>query len=72
MLDTVVIALVPKCARLGDWACLFEGTFFIVPMVVRPMEGTRLAFLGESYVHGVVDGEFAQREDMPWQPVEVV
>lgn len=72
VLDNGFLTLVPLYVRQDDWVCLFEGVFFRVPLVVRPKEGKQFTFLGESYVHGVMGGEFAKRDDMPWEDIALV
>lgn len=48
--------LAPQKSRVGDIICIFYGCS--VPVVIRPIEGTKeFKFLGESYVHEMMDGE---------------
>jgi hypothetical protein len=48
------IGMVPELCRRGDLICVLFGCS--VPVVLRPKDGHYL-FIGESYVHGLMDGE---------------
>lgn len=48
------IALVPKATRTGDWIGVFKGGK--MPLVVR-RDGENWILVGESYVHGLMNGE---------------
>ena len=62
------LALVPHCAQLGDRIALFLGA--PVPFLLRPTADstTKMQLVGDTYVHGIMDGEgmdfdaFAPRE----------
>ncbi|KAL5624372.1 hypothetical protein BROUX41_004432 [Berkeleyomyces rouxiae] len=49
------LALVPECAREGDQMFVLLGGQVLY--VLRPAAGGGYRFLGESYVHGLMDGE---------------
>lgn len=50
------ICLVPEKARLGDHICIFAGGQ--VPFIVRAFSDKEQGFfVGEAYVHGIMDGE---------------
>jgi hypothetical protein len=61
--DKGYFALVPRGARIGDSICVLERGH--VPFVIRP-GGTRDGYemLGESYVHGIMQGEVMEIEDI--------
>lgn len=51
-----LFGLAPKEAEEGDLVCILFGC--TVPVILRPIEGLGLyKLVGESYVHGVMDGE---------------
>jgi hypothetical protein len=47
-------ALVPSATKIGDQVGLFKGGK--VPLIFR-QEGSQWSLVGESYVHGIMDGE---------------
>ena len=49
-----LLGLCPKGAEKGDHVCILPGAD--VPMILRP-EGENFRLVGESYVHGMIDGE---------------
>jgi hypothetical protein len=49
------LGLAPSAAREGDKICLFFGAQ--VPFLVRKTEDGLYQFVGECYVHGIMDGE---------------
>lgn len=50
------IAITPPKSQIYDIICIFYGCS--VPVVLRPIKGTgEFTFIGECYVHGVMDGE---------------
>lgn len=54
--------MVPESSELGDSiAMLEEGSVFFV---LRPCEGG-YRYVGECYVHGLMDGEVLDWEDLP-------
>ncbi|CAM1510951.1 Fc.00g084640.m01.CDS01 [Cosmosporella sp. VM-42] len=65
ILDGGYFAMVPPDAQLQDWVCVLEGAS--VPMVLRKVQGTALGykFIGECYVHGIMDGELWRRHIGP-------
>ncbi|KAH8811230.1 heterokaryon incompatibility protein-domain-containing protein [Xylogone sp. PMI_703] len=53
------LCLVPSDTKAGDSVALFAGGR--VPLIVRRDTGARFRLLGESYVHGIMNGE-------EWEP----
>ncbi|KAL8838538.1 MAG: hypothetical protein Q9170_002118 [Blastenia crenularia] len=51
------LGLAPKSTRVGDIVCLFHGGD--VPFILRPFDSGRYGFVGEAYIHGVMQGEHA-------------
>jgi len=52
------LAFLPLQVKAGDHICILLG--YSVPVILRPVSGTQqkgLCFVGESYVHGMMDGE---------------
>ncbi|KAK4175799.1 hypothetical protein QBC36DRAFT_330579 [Triangularia setosa] len=49
------VCLLPKLTEVGDKVALLRGGR--VPMILRPREEGTMQFIGEAYVHGVMDGE---------------
>jgi hypothetical protein len=49
------MGLAPGTARVGDLIGIFLGG--TVPYVLRPNDDGTYSFLGECYVHGLMDGE---------------
>ncbi len=47
----------PRSARAGDIVCLFHGGD--VPFILRPVDSGRYAFVGEAYIHGIMQGELS-------------
>ncbi|KAL8918371.1 MAG: hypothetical protein Q9208_007390 [Pyrenodesmia sp. 3 TL-2023] len=47
--------LAPRSARAGDVVCLFHGGD--VPFILRPLDSGRYTFVGEAYIHGIMQGE---------------
>jgi len=60
------LGLVPEDSRVGDVICLFLGGQ--VPLVLRP-DGDEFLFVGECYVHGMMDGEglVEARKKQQWE-----
>ncbi|KAH6276611.1 hypothetical protein HBI40_056690 [Parastagonospora nodorum] len=54
------VGLVPPNARIGDQICILYGCS--VPVVLRKLESPdqtlQWQFVGDAYVHGIMDGEF--------------
>jgi hypothetical protein len=48
------MGLVPKLATVGDIVCILFGCD--TPVVLRPI-GDGFVFIGECYIHGIMDGE---------------
>ncbi|KAG4430170.1 hypothetical protein IFR05_014346 [Cadophora sp. M221] len=49
------IGLAPLKTEIGDLVTVLEGGY--VPFVLRGLEGGGYKFIGESYVHGIMEGE---------------
>lgn len=49
-----LIGLAPELAQAGDFVCLLKGG--MVPLVMRKL-GSRWMLIGDSYVHGIMQGE---------------
>ena len=47
--------LVPENAEIGDWVCVFAGCQ--VPLVIRSAGNGKWVLIGDSYVHGLMNGE---------------
>jgi hypothetical protein len=60
--DRGFIGLGPALTRPGDVVCVLRGGD--VPFVLRPLEGDSYQFVGECYLHGIMNGSFA-REAQP-------
>jgi hypothetical protein len=48
------IGLVPRCAQQGDMICVLFGCSF--PVIIRKWNDHHV-FIGDSYVHGIMDGQ---------------
>ncbi|XMA11456.1 hypothetical protein WAI453_004247 [Rhynchosporium graminicola] len=57
------IGMAPLKSKIGDIVTVLEGGY--VPFILRELEGGGYQFIGESYVHGIMEGEALQdkRED---------
>jgi hypothetical protein len=53
---------VPHGSASGDIICIFEGAN--VPFVIRECGGGFFRFIGECYMHGIMDGETMKRHDI--------
>lgn len=56
------LTLVPPQVKAGDHICILLGCS--VPVILRPVSGTQekeLCFVGESDVHGIMDGEIMMK-----------
>ena len=51
-----IMALGPEEAQIGDRVCIIPGSE--VPLLLRPLGDSQYNFVGELYVHGLMDGEF--------------
>jgi hypothetical protein len=59
------LGCMPNRAEVGDMICIFLGAG--VPYVIRPCGNDRYTFIGECYLHGVMDGEAMDMEDIKLQ-----
>ena len=57
------IGWVPLRTEAGDRVCVFHG--MRIPVILRP-QGDRWEFIGACYVHGLMDGEVWDLEDLQW------
>jgi hypothetical protein len=58
ILESGHIGIVPQHAAMGDIVAVVLGC--TMPLVLRPIDVTRAAFVGESYFHGIMDGEMME------------
>ncbi len=59
------LGVAPEMAREGDAVCILQGG--CMPFVLRPKGDDQWEFVGECYVHGIMNGEVvgeAKREDV--------
>lgn len=49
------MGLVPETTEIGDWVCVFASCQ--VPLVIRSAGNGKWVLIGDSYVHGLTDGE---------------
>ena len=61
------MGLAPDIAQVGDKICLISGC--CTPFVIRP-DGPNFCLVGESYVHGVMDGELMS--DITFEDINLV
>lgn len=47
--------LAPRSTQAGDLVCLLHGGD--VPFILRPLDSSRFTFVGEAYIHGIMQGE---------------
>ncbi len=65
------MGLVPACTKVGDEVFLLGGV--TVPFVLRQREEKRYVLVGDSYIHGVMEGELAETMTMDeWDPVFIL
>ena len=57
------IGWIPFRAQAGDQICVFRG--MRIPVIIRS-QGSRWEFIGASYVHGLMDGEVWDLDDLQW------
>jgi hypothetical protein len=50
-----LIGIAPQASQKSDVICIFFGCS--VPVVLEPQVNGEYRFVGECYVHGVMDGE---------------
>lgn len=53
--DRGYCGLVPDSAQVGDIVCILFGCD--VPVILRECEANKFNFVGESYIHGIMNGE---------------
>jgi len=54
------VGLAPARAALGDIICIIFGAF--MPYTLRPDGPGKCQLIGESYVHGICDGEYLHQD----------
>ncbi|KAF2108782.1 heterokaryon incompatibility protein-domain-containing protein [Lophiotrema nucula] len=69
LFENGAIGMVPRIAEPDDIVCILAGAS--VPMLLRP-HGTDWMFVGECYVHGIMDGEFWSRHCRNLIPFRIV
>lgn len=67
--DNGYLALVPYGTRSGDQICFIDGA--MVPLIVRP-RAHQFEILGPAYVHGLMDGEVLQMQDINVREIEFI
>jgi hypothetical protein len=69
--DAGYVGSCPRDCQEGDEVWIVKGGR--VPYVLRPVEGTEgvFTFAGDCYVHGIMEGEYFQKSDCPFQWTEV-
>lgn len=53
------VGLVPSHTEVGDVIVIIYGA--IVPFILRDLGNGRCQFIGEAYVHGIMDGEYLEK-----------
>jgi hypothetical protein len=53
------VGLAPLNAETGDAIIIIYGA--IVPFIVRHLSNGQSEFVGEAYVHGIMDGEYIEK-----------
>ncbi len=53
--ETGYIGLAPMASQRGDKVCVLFGCS--TPVILRPLAGNGYEFIGECYVHGIMEGE---------------
>jgi hypothetical protein len=56
------IGWVPNSAQVGDKICIVAEA--AIPFVIRPYDGETYTFIGESYIHGAMNGEYLQEDNI--------
>lgn len=65
------LGLVPRAAQQGDQVWLFSGGR--TPYILRPTDRPgQFTFVGEAYVHGIMDGEAVEGKQDSFKPVQLV
>lgn len=65
------IGLAPSCTLAGDRICVLHG--FHVPVILRPRADHSYTFVGDAYVHALMDGEaVAPRQATKFEEEEFV
>lgn len=54
------VGLAPSHAEVNDVIVIIYGA--IVPFVLRDVGNHRSELVGESYVHGIMDGEYVEKD----------
>jgi hypothetical protein len=66
------LALVPLVAESGDVCCIVQGTD--IPVILRRTSRDTYKLVGDSYIHGVMDGEMmssADSGDFKWETIRL-
>ncbi|KAM3536112.1 hypothetical protein MY4038_000578 [Beauveria bassiana] len=65
------LGLVPRAAQQGDQVWLFSGGR--TPYILRPTDRSgQFIFVGEAYIHGIMDGEAAEGNENNFRPVQLI
>ena len=68
-LDQRYVVLGPRSCELGDLVCILYGCS--VPVILRQIgDGEQYIFMGECYVHGMMDGEAIMLKDQQDMPIK--
>ena len=57
------VGLLPVHSKPGDLICIIFGA--IVPFVLRKLDNGQYELIGEAYVHGIMDGEYLEKDPKP-------
>jgi hypothetical protein len=57
------VGIAPDICEPGDGVVIFYGAG--TPFILRPGENGQYRFIGEAYVHGIMDGEFLENDPLP-------
>ncbi|KAF5541755.1 heterokaryon incompatibility 6 OR allele [Fusarium mexicanum] len=63
------LAISSKDARPKDFVVIIAGGR--TPFILRQSSNNQFTFIGEAYVHGIMYGEWLERQDCNFQPVEI-
>ncbi len=60
----------PETAQIDDYLCVVHGVK--VPMVMRKNDDQHFVFVGQAYVHGIMDGEAIQSDSLTDEIISVI
>jgi hypothetical protein len=64
------LGCMPQTAKVGDQICLFYGGR--LPFVIRPCGDRRYIYVGNCYLHGIMDGEAVDMKDLKEEEFKLV